>query len=63
LIDKKISIKNDKRKANNNYKNKDQDWYKNQIKSNSKGWNWKKKIKTKYITIKSLRIKFDIISI
>jgi CRISPR/Cas system-associated exonuclease Cas4 (RecB family) len=28
---------------NNNYKNRDQSWYKNQIKSNFKGWNWKKK--------------------
>jgi hypothetical protein len=32
-----------KKKANNNKKNEDQNWYKNQIKSNSKGWNWKEK--------------------
>jgi hypothetical protein len=43
-------------------KNKDQSWYKNQIKSNSKGWNFLKKIKTKYIAIKRLRTKFDIIN-
>jgi hypothetical protein len=40
--------------------NQDQSWYKNLIKSNSKGWNWKK-IKTKYIAIKKLKTKFDII--
>ena len=33
------------------------------IKSNSKGWNWKKYIQNKiYLAIKSLRTKFDIIS-
>jgi len=33
------------------------------IKLNSKGWNWKKNIqKNIYIAIKSLKIKFDIIS-
>jgi len=54
-------LKNNKRKTNNNHKNKDQSWYKNQIKSNSKGWNWKKKFKINYIAIKSLRTKFNII--
>ena len=54
-------MKNNKRKTNNNHKNKDQSWYKNQIKSNSKGWNWKKKFKKNYIAIKSLRTKFNII--
>jgi len=45
-IDKKNSIKkNNERKANNNNKNKDLSWYKNQIKSNFKGWIWKKKSK------------------
>jgi len=27
------------KKINNNYKNKDQSWYKNKIKLNFKGWN------------------------
>ena len=35
------------RKANNNHKNKNENWYKNQIKSNYNGWNWKKKIQNK----------------
>jgi hypothetical protein len=34
-------------RENNNHKNKNQSWYKNQIKSNSNGWNWKKKIQNK----------------
>ena len=51
------------KKINNNDKNKDQNWYKNQIKLNYKGWNLKKKrFKIKYIAIKSLRTKFDIIN-
>jgi hypothetical protein len=41
-------------KVNNNHKNEDQSWYKNQIKSNSKIK--EKKFKIKYIAIKSLRI-------
>jgi hypothetical protein len=46
LIDKKTLIrKNDKRKTNNNQKHENQNWYKNQIKSNSEGQNWKKLLK------------------
>jgi len=40
----KISIKKRIREKNNNKKNKDQNWYKNKIKSNSKEWNLKKKL-------------------
>jgi len=64
LIDKKFQLKNDKGKANNNYKNKDQNYIAIE-KLNSKGWNWKTNIQNNiyiYIAIKSLRIKFDIIS-
>jgi hypothetical protein len=42
-------------KAKSIHKNEDQSWYKNQILRDKN----KKKIKTKYISIKSLRIKFD----
>jgi hypothetical protein len=34
-----------RKKTNNNHKNEDQSWYKNKIKSNFNGWNWKKKSK------------------
>jgi len=57
LIDKKIQLKNDKRKTNNNYKNEDQNKYKNQILRDEIE---KKIFKTKYIAIKSLRIKFNV---
>jgi len=43
LIDKKFQLKNDKGKANNNYKNKDQNYIAIE-KLNSKGWNWKTNI-------------------
>jgi hypothetical protein len=42
LINKKFQLKNDKGKANNNYKNKDQNYIAIE-KLNSKKWNWKKK--------------------
>jgi hypothetical protein len=48
-------------KVNNNHKNKDQSWYKNQINQILRD-EIEKKIKTKYTTIKSLRTKFDIIN-
>jgi hypothetical protein len=40
MIYKKYQLK--KIKTNNNKKIKDQSWYKNQIKSSSKWYNWKK---------------------
>ena len=43
MIDKKFQLKNDKGKANNNYKNKDQNYIAIE-KLNSKGWNWKTNI-------------------
>jgi hypothetical protein len=50
-------------KINSNKKNEDQSWYKNQIKSSSKSQNCKKKrFGTKYIAIKRLIVKFDIIN-
>jgi hypothetical protein len=59
LIDKKLQLKNDKRKAKNNYKNENQSSYKNEIIRDK----IEKKIQNKmYIAIKSLRTKFDIIS-
>jgi hypothetical protein len=62
LINKKFQLKNDKKKTNNNYKNKDQNYIAIE-KLNFKRWNWKTNIQNKiYITIKILRIKFDIIS-
>jgi hypothetical protein len=43
---KKKSIKKRlKNKINSNKKNKDQVWYKNKMKLNDEGWNWKKKLK------------------
>jgi hypothetical protein len=36
-----------KLKKNNNWKNKGQIWYKNQIKLNFKGWNLKEKLTQK----------------
>jgi hypothetical protein len=45
-------------KAKGIHKNENQNWYKNQILRDEN----KKKIKTKYISIKSLRIKFDKVS-
>jgi len=49
---------NDKIKAKNIHKNKNQSWYKNQILRDENT----KKFKTKYISIKSLMIKFNIVS-
>jgi hypothetical protein len=45
LINKKFQLKNDKGKANDNYKNEDQSQYKNQILRDE----IEKKNKTKYI--------------
>jgi hypothetical protein len=42
MIYKKYQLKKNKIKINNNKKIKDQSWYKNQIKSSSKWYNWKK---------------------
>lgn len=43
-LKEKINYENDKKeKANNNKKNEDQVLYKNQIKLNVEGWNWRKK--------------------
>jgi len=36
LINKNFQLKNNMKKINNNYKNKNQNWYKNQIKLNFK---------------------------
>ena len=62
MIDKKFSLrKKKKRKTNSNQKNNDQSWYK--IKLNQiLRYKIKNKIKTKYIAIKRLRVKFDIIN-
>jgi len=53
-----------KKNINNNQKNMDQIWYKNQIKPNYDGRNWREKNKkrktTKQIGIKIIRIKLDI---
>jgi len=63
-IENKIQLWKWKKNVNNNQKNDDQIWYKNQIKPNYKGRNWReknKKIKTtKQIGIKIIRIKLDI---
>jgi uncharacterized protein with gpF-like domain len=63
LIDKKFQKKNDKKKANNNHKIRTKVNIKiklNQIIRDK--IEKKKRFKIKYITIKSLRTKFDIIS-
>ena len=61
MIDKKFQLKNNKRKANNNHKIKIKVNIKiklNQILKHE----IKKKIKTKFISIKNLKIKFIIIN-
>jgi hypothetical protein len=49
---------NDRIKAKNIHKNENQNWYKNQILKDENT----KKFKTEYISIKSLMIKFNIVS-
>jgi hypothetical protein len=63
LIDKKFQLKNKKRKTNNIHKKKIKVGIKiklNQILSDEIEEN--KRVKTKYIAIKNLKIKFDMIS-
>jgi len=63
-IENKIQLWKWKKNINNNQKNMDQIWYKNQIKPNYDGRNWREKNKkrktTKQIGIKIIRIKLDI---
>jgi hypothetical protein len=62
LIKKKIQLKKYKRKINNNHKNNGQVYIKIKFNQILRDEIEKKKFQTKYIKIKSLRIKFDIIS-
>jgi len=63
-IENKIQLWKWKKNINNNQKNMDQIWYKNKIKPNYDGRNWREKNKkrktTKQIGIKIIRIKLDI---
>ena len=62
MIKKKFQLKKYKRKVNNNHKNNGQVNIKIKFNQILRDEIEKKKFQTKYIKIKSLRIKFDIIS-
>ena len=58
MINKKFQLKNDKRKSNNNHKKRTKVNIKNQILRDE----IKKRFKKKYIEIKNLRTKFNLIN-
>jgi len=59
-IEKQFQLRKKRKTKNNNKKNENQIWYKNQISRNEIEKKFNKTFKTKYIVIKRMRTKFDI---